>query len=408
MDDNNCNGLVDEGLIPVGATIVTEIMQNPSAVGDSAGEYFEVTNVWTDPINLDSWVVYDKGSDSFNVNKPEGIVIAPGQSAVFCINADPSVNGGVQCDYDFDNFALANADDEILLSLDGTVIDEVDYDGGPDFPDPAGSSMNLDPAKYDHLENDTGANWCTTPSDASNELPSGDHGTPRRLNPSCSGDLAILDVQPDSGIVQGGETISIYGAGFTSIASVSIGSGSCTDITVVSDSELTCTSPANSAGDYDVTVDDGTYTDTLTNGYRYVDSAGTLTWCNLQYPDSATTTVGVLTPLIFGQVYEPGITEQAGPPAGINAQMGIGPAGTNPESTPGWTWMDATWNPSCASCGNNDEFMLQVSVDTAGVYSYAYRFADDGGYHYLYCDLDGSSPSDPVEADKLGTLTVNP
>ncbi|MBW1810195.1 MAG: choice-of-anchor D domain-containing protein, partial [Deltaproteobacteria bacterium] len=73
--DNDCNGLVDEGLIPAGAVIVTEIMKDPFVVDDSDGEWFEITNVWVNPINLHSFDVDDNGSNSFSINQPGGIVI---------------------------------------------------------------------------------------------------------------------------------------------------------------------------------------------------------------------------------------------------------------------------------------------------------------------------------------------
>ncbi len=187
--DNDCNGLVDEGLIPVGAIVVTEIMHDPAAVDDGFGEWFEVTNVWSSPINLHSWEVGDVDADGFTVDQPAGIVVAPGESAVLCSNADPALNGGVACDYEYEDFFLESTSDEVILELGPEEIDRVEYvDSGPNgFPLVAGNSMSLDPASYDHVANDSGTNWCATPSDPAYQLPDGDHGTPGAVNPSCAG-----------------------------------------------------------------------------------------------------------------------------------------------------------------------------------------------------------------------------
>ena len=46
--DNNCDGYADEALLPtandiqLGDVLITEIMQNPDAVSDVDGEWFEI------------------------------------------------------------------------------------------------------------------------------------------------------------------------------------------------------------------------------------------------------------------------------------------------------------------------------------------------------------------------------
>ena len=407
--DNDCDDLVDEGLIPAGAVIVSEIMKNPDGVSDAAGEYFEVTNDWTVPVNLHSWTIADQGSDAFSVVAPAGIVIDAGESAVFCINADYDLNGGVVCDYDFDNFQLGNGADEVVLALDGAVIDAVVYDDGPDFPDPQGKSMSLDPAAYDAAANDDGSNWCATPTDAAYALASGDHGTPGQFNPSCAGALAVLDANPDSGIEFGGEIITITGAGFSGATAVTVGGLACLTFTVGDDSTITCLTPPLAPGDHDVTVTKGPNVETLTDGYRSTgeEEAPAIGWCALQWPQSTTTSSGAPSELIFGRVYQAGVTEPAGPPPGIGAQIGYGPLDSDPRTTPGWRWVVATWNPSCPDCGNDDEFMESLTVTIPGQYSYAVRFSEDGGYHFTFCDLPPGT-DDGFSSAELGTLTVNP
>ncbi len=177
--DNDCDGLVDEGLLPFGALIVTEVMQNPSAVGDDHGEWFEVYNTTGTPIDLYGLSVYDLGSDDFIVDSP--VVVQPNSHAVLGIDGEQAANGGVVLDYEYSGFTLGNTDDEIVLEHDGVLLDSVAWDGGPGFPDPSGRSMSLGLESYDVNANDDGANWC-------NGVPAfgaGDLGTPGADNDSC-------------------------------------------------------------------------------------------------------------------------------------------------------------------------------------------------------------------------------
>jgi hypothetical protein len=409
--DNDCNGLVDEGHIPAGAVVVTEIMQDPDSVDDIDGEWIEITNVWMHPVNLHSWTISDNGTNEITIDRASGIIIDPGKTAVLCSNATYAENGGVDCDYDYDwgqNYLiLANEDDEVILELGGVEIDRVEYTGSSPWPDPTGKSINLDPNAYDESGNDAGANWCTTPTNPAYQLPAGDYATPGDLNPTCSGELAVLDADPDSGIDAGGETVVIIGAGFTGADAAKIGSLDCASFNVVVDGHISCVTPAQAPGDYDVTVDKGVNSKTLNNGYRYTGEAQSpgIGWCDLQWPAAVTNPAGTPTPLIFGRVYKAGVTEPAGPPAGISAQVGYGPTGTDPRSAPGWLWTDAVWNPSCPDCGNDDEFMESLTVTTVGSYSYAYRFSEDDGFTFVYADFNPGT-SDGFSTANLGSLTV--
>jgi hypothetical protein len=69
-------------------------------------------------------------------------------------------------------------------------------------------------------------------------------------------------------------------------------------------------------------------------------------------------------------------------------------------------WFDATWNFSCANCGNNDEFMLSLTMENPGTYSYTYRFSEDGNYTFVYCDYKPGL-SDGFSVLDLGVLTVD-
>ncbi|MCB0741652.1 MAG: lamin tail domain-containing protein, partial [Chitinophagaceae bacterium] len=149
----------------VGDLIVTEIMQNPFKVGDTEGEWFEVYNTTGTAIDMNGWVIKDLGSDSHTISS--SLIVPANGFAVLGINSNSGTNGGLTVNYQYSGFALANGDDEVILQngTAGIIIDEVDYDGGPVFPDPNGKSMTLNPTKFNSVDNDNGANWCeaTTP-----------------------------------------------------------------------------------------------------------------------------------------------------------------------------------------------------------------------------------------------------
>ena len=97
-------------------------------------------------MDLTGLVVRDlDGSELFTVSD---VLIDAGGSITFGNNSDPAVNGGLQHEFIYSAFNLSNSGDEIVLEMNGTVIDEVDY-GATGFPDPNGASMSLAPEHYD-------------------------------------------------------------------------------------------------------------------------------------------------------------------------------------------------------------------------------------------------------------------
>ncbi len=106
--------------------------------------------------------------------------------------------------------------------------------------------------------------------------------------------------------------------------------------------------------------------------------------------------------IIYGQVRAQGVTEPAGEPPGISAQVGYGPLGSDPRTNPGWRWLAATWNKQFF---NNDEYMRSLVIGAPGTYSYTFRFSDDGGTNYMYGDYDPGT-ADGLSPTNLGTVTV--
>jgi hypothetical protein len=145
---------------------------------------------------------------------------------------------------------------------------------------------------------------------------------------------------------------------------------------------------------------------TVQTGYlNETDLPAEADFCNLQYPLSFTVTSGQPTPIIYGQLYEAGVTEAAGPPAGWIAQVGYGPAGSHPYFSGGWQYHDASYN---AQILNNDEFLASFTAPAQGAYAITYRFSNDGGIYWTYCDGDGAGSNGGLDFDafQLGSMTV--
>ena len=164
--------------------VITEIMKDPTAVSDSAGEWFEVRNLGPTPIDLSGWVIRDSGSNSHTIPATAGAIVPQRSYFIFGINATPALNGGVNVGYRYSSFTLGNGADDIqLLDASGLLVDAVAYDDGVFWPDTAGAAMNLQRALVDAALNDDGANWCNSlnPISATNS----DTGTPRVANNTC-------------------------------------------------------------------------------------------------------------------------------------------------------------------------------------------------------------------------------
>jgi PKD repeat protein len=159
-----------------GTLMVTEIMQNPSAVLDGAGEWFEVYNPTASPVNMNGWTIKDDGTD---IHVISGSLIVPaGGFAVLGINSSSAANGGYTCNYQYSTFFLGNSGDEVvLLDPSNVEIDRVVYDGGPTWSDPNGASMVF--TGTPSSDNNVFSNWTTaTLREPSYSGSTGDKGSP--------------------------------------------------------------------------------------------------------------------------------------------------------------------------------------------------------------------------------------
>ncbi len=128
-------------------------------------------------------------------------------------------------------------------------------------------------------------------------------------------------------------------------------------------------------------------------------------WANLQWPPTLTHIVSAVdrTDDVYGQVWINNVTNQPGAAPTLRAQLGFGPAGTDPAAG-GWTWVDAAFN---TDAGNNDEFKASLQPEAAGAFDYVYRYSTTHGRDWLYADLNGPIPAGALPPNP-GKLTVQP
>jgi len=147
-------------------------------------------------------------------------------------------------------------------------------------------------------------------------------------------------------------------------------------------------------------IDSQKYVDTLILRIHNFNSTAGLPpiadWANTQWPPSTTVNVGDSTELIFGQIWEPGLTDVGSDinKDSIRAQLGFGPDGSIPyEEETLWTWIDARFN---VIAGNNYEYMARIHADSSlqpGHYDYCFRYSiKEGGVWgpWIYADLNGT------------------
>lgn len=175
-----------------GQILITEFIQNPRAVSDSNGEWFELYNPGSTAVNINGWKLADDDGLTVDhtINNGGPLTIAAKGYLVLGINSNSATNGGVTVDYQYSSFFLGNGSDKIiLLNASNAVQDRVDYDNGATFPDANGASAALKGAKGTPgvdpsgtvLPNNIGANWCVSTA----TYGSGDKGTPGAENSDC-------------------------------------------------------------------------------------------------------------------------------------------------------------------------------------------------------------------------------
>ncbi len=169
--------------VSAGDLVITEYMQNPAAVSDNDGEWFEIYNATPRTLDING-LILDDGANQLTI---AGAANVAGFSYVLVAkNADNATNGGLPpVDIEFSNISLANGDDTITIyASNGTdIIDQVAYDNGATFPDGNGVSGQFG-AEFDVTSDDNadGSFWCPSRRTV---YGAGDFGTPAAPNEVC-------------------------------------------------------------------------------------------------------------------------------------------------------------------------------------------------------------------------------
>ena len=177
--DDDCDGLTDEddSVYAEGVLLISEVLNNPSAIADTRGEWFEVYNPTTEDIHLNGLTISDMdGMEMHTIVSSMPIVVPAEGYAVLGNNSNIGSNGGVELDYRYDGIVLSNEDDSLTLKFGDVVLDQVMWDDGATMPDVSGRSMQLDILYYDSTSNDDAAYWCAP-----------DEPTPGVSNGLCTG-----------------------------------------------------------------------------------------------------------------------------------------------------------------------------------------------------------------------------
>lgn len=100
--------------------IITEYMVDPSAVSDANGEWIEVYNMTSTPIDLTGWSISDDSTAHLITAAEVGATIAANSYGLICKESDASINGNIiGCDYKA-SIELSNTGGAITLKDDSS------------------------------------------------------------------------------------------------------------------------------------------------------------------------------------------------------------------------------------------------------------------------------------------------
>jgi len=165
LEDNDCDGLIDEGFFAEGDVLITEVMAEPLAVSD--GTWVEVHNVSDASIDFAGWS-FETELDSHSILS--SIVVPPDGRFTIGTNADADSNGGVTIDEEWTDLQIDPANDNLQLLIDGQMIDSVLLDSS--VTPQSGVALGFDEDQDQ---------WCNQVT----SLAGGDRGTPGQPNDTC-------------------------------------------------------------------------------------------------------------------------------------------------------------------------------------------------------------------------------
>lgn len=219
----------------------------------------------------------------------------------------------------------------------------------------------------------------------------------------------ILLINPSKGPVSGGTEVILTGKQFQDTPIVKFGGAFATKVMFISSEEVHAWTPPHEKGVVTVTLinpDSGSAS--FPNGFEFVEELvpPMPDWAQLDEPLTVIVNASEETEALFAEVYEAGLTDGGLEPPGMLAQVGFGPAGSDPSSASGWVWSPAFYSHGGGTYGNNAIYTGTLMVTVAGEYAFTFRFSLDGGTTWLYADSDGSGGGSQFSVEKLGKLVV--
>ena len=164
----------DDGQGSGESVIFTELMRDPAALADTAGEWFELQNVGADAVDLSGCII---ARDATELTVSESLELEPGEVITFARSESP----GFVPDVVQSKINLPNSASFVLsLSCDGELMDSITVDSAT-WPDGPGVAASLSASSLSAADNDDPAAWCAASAPYQTDL-----GTPGDHNPACS------------------------------------------------------------------------------------------------------------------------------------------------------------------------------------------------------------------------------
>lgn len=132
---------------PPSPLLISEVMAAPNAAEEELGEWIEIANVTSAPVDLNRWLLVNAGDGAWLID--QSIIVPPHGYVILARHADPARNGGIQPTFVYAGFSIANAVERLqLLDPERRVMDGIAWGDGTRPAAPTGASwerVTLDP-----------------------------------------------------------------------------------------------------------------------------------------------------------------------------------------------------------------------------------------------------------------------
>lgn len=187
----NDGGTMRPSVAPVpGDLVITEVMPDPAAVADTAGEWVEV--LANRDVDLNGVGIVGASGTPLVVASADCVRVAAGSYAVFARNLDPVMNGGVMGAVG-QTVALANAPGTVRVVMGATELDAMSWTTSR-----SGRSIQLSTGLTMPSDNEVAANLC----DGNTPYGAGDQGTPGAANRDCGASTAGMCMDMTTGALR--------------------------------------------------------------------------------------------------------------------------------------------------------------------------------------------------------------